>query len=208
VIGIDRKDPHLALLQSWPVRRDAPAAGTRRRRDRRGSGALQRNARVDCREDETGLSFDRLTGSNTRAFRVACSGAGRDTGDLYWQERARPGCGHVTEGIVWSKYKMDFDPVRSRLEPRPFVFQARRCGEGNARHAALCRRNQTKCATPRTSLRYCQEEDRFPEFGTGRNSSMRTFAGSHSWQGESSRPRKRPPRAARPMLKSSRMPSA
>ena len=40
---------------------------------------------------------------------------------------------------------MDFDPVRSRLEPRPFVFQASRCG-------GVTRRNRTKCATPRTSL--------------------------------------------------------
>jgi hypothetical protein len=28
--------------------------------------------------------------------------------------------GHVIRDIVWSKYKMDFDAVQSRLEPRSF----------------------------------------------------------------------------------------
>ena len=69
---------------------------------------------------------------------------------------------------------MDFDPVRSRLELRPFV--------GNARH---CRRNQIKCATPRTSLRYCEEEDRFPEFGTGSNDFSRAHARVRATEGPS-----------------------
>ena len=51
---------------------------------------------------------------------------------------------HVTGSIIWSN-KKDFDPVQSRLEPRPFVCSSQLLPEiGNARHAALCRRNQTK----------------------------------------------------------------
>jgi hypothetical protein len=53
---------------------------------------------------------------------------------------------HVTGSIVWSN-KKDFDLVQSRLEPCPFVCPSQLLPEiGNARHAALCRRNQTKCA--------------------------------------------------------------
>jgi hypothetical protein len=89
---------------------------------------------------------------------------------------------------------LGFDPLLSRFEPRSSFFKNRRCSEidnavtlvnaaptgpaapsavfqasrcgGSAMRVTLGRRNQTKCAVPRTSLRYCQEEDRFPEFGT------------------------------------------
>ena len=39
-------------------------------------------------------------------------------GKKHWASYAR--CGHVIRDIVWSKYKMDFDAVQSRLEPRSF----------------------------------------------------------------------------------------
>jgi hypothetical protein len=53
---------------------------------------------------------------------------------------------HLTGSIVWSN-KKDFDLVQSRSEPRPFVCSSQLLPEiGNARHAALYRRNQTNCA--------------------------------------------------------------
>ena len=53
---------------------------------------------------------------------------------------------------------MDFEPVGA-APVRSFKLGTAELD--NARHAALCRRNQTKCACPNTCLRYCQEESKF-----------------------------------------------